>query len=525
MPCVWPRDPCRNDWSGRAGSSPLAPSPTALTHNRRCLQRRRAALGEGLEHGNPDSLRSAQEAGTPSEGVQLRSNLEAQSSEKGTGRMATRYVTAKTSRLYENDSGLAYHTVLIFGDEVSVTNQVSNGRRKASFRGREGWMKEEDLGEEPSLELYFIDVGQGDSTFIVTPGRKTILIDGGINRRALGFLAWKYRLDQPGNSVTLDLMVLTHADADHLNGLVPILSHPQIHVRRIVHSGIATYGSASGFNTVLGNRDATGDFLETRHSAIADLQGAALSDEFAGWVAAVESEPQSPTYEAVHAGTGELDIGDSAISLEVLGPLLDQTGGTNRFRWFGGQEPGITVNGHSVVLRLRYRDVASLLTGDLNAKGSEHLMTGPGIEHKLDAHVFKAPHHGSHDFHRPFLDAIRPQISVISSGDEPDHGHPRAAFLGAVGKASRSARPLLFSTEIASTFVEAGLPSVAGGISLDELDIRDAAANAIARWLFKRRLHGMINVRTDGRRLFAARRVAAGYWWESEGPLTPAPRG
>jgi competence protein ComEC len=435
--------------------------------------------------------------------------------------VATRYITAKTSRLYKNDSDQTCEMVLIFGDEVSVTSQVSNGRVKTKFRDREGWMKEKDLGQEPSLEIYFIDVGQGDSTFIVTPGRKTILIDGGINRRALGFLAWKYRLDQPGTSVTLDLVVSSHADGDHLNGLVPVLTHPRIKVERIVHSGIATYAKDSGFDTRLGNRDAAG-LLETRHSAIADLTGVKLSEEFSAWVSAIGKANPSPRYEAVHAGTGPLDIGDTSISLEVLGPLLDQTGATPRLPWFGGKdETSYTINGHSVVLRLKYQEVVALFAGDLNADSSEYLMGDQGIAQKLGAHVFKAPHHGSHDFSPLFLSAIRPQISVVSSGDEPDYGHPRAAFLGAVGRASRSERPLLFSTEIAATFGEVG-PVSGGNVNLNELDFGDAGSNAIARWLFKRRLHGMINVRTDGHQLYAARRIAAGSWWESEGPWAPA---
>ena len=143
----------------------------------------------------------------------------------------------------------------------------------------------------------------------------------------------------------------------------------------------------------------------------------------------------------------------------------------------------------------------------------------------MNAHVFKAPHHGSHEFHPPLLEAVRPQISVISSGDDPDHGHPRAVFVGGVGRASRSSSPLVFSTEIAATFVEAGeTAETEGEASLERLDFTTLDANAQARRLFKLRLHGMINVRTDGQQLYAARRVAAGYWWESYGPLLPAPR-
>jgi hypothetical protein len=350
-----------------------------------------------------------------------------------------------------------------------------------------------------------------------------------LNRRALGFLAWKYRLDQPESSVDIDLLVMSHADGDHLDGLLPVLEHPRIHVQRIAHSGIATF-SGSVFETDLGDRDPTGDFLVTRHEDMDDLAGLPLSSSFATWRDLIVAK--AVPCQAVDSTTGPLDVGDPAIQIDVLGPRLDTHNGQPVFRWL--KNASHTINGHSVILRLDHDRVAAIFSGDLNIEGAKHLLADPALAGKMDSHVFKAPHHGSHEFHPPFLQAIRPQISVISSGDAPDHGHPRAIFIGGVGLASRSNAPLVFSTEIAATFIEAddpgggGLAMDAGQASLDlramaSLDVRSLAANALARQLFKRRLHGMINVRSDGRHLYAARRVASGYWWESYGPLTPAP--
>jgi len=159
--------------------------------------------------------------------------------------------------------------------------------------------------------------------------------------------------------------------------------------------------------------------------------------------------------------------------------------------------------------------VRILFSGDINIEGGEHIMANPVVASKLDSHVFKTPHHGSHEFHYPFLAAVRPQISVISSGDSPDHGHPRANFIGAVGMASRSKAPLVFSTEIAATFIDAheiDLSNVVPPNTLRDEDLKKAR-------LFKKKLHGMINVRTDGTNIYAMRRVNAGYWWESYGPI------
>src|SRR4030042_60836 len=184
--------------------------------------------------------------------------------------MAVRYISSKTSPLYKSTTGGSREMVLIFGDEVEVIGATVNGRVPVQFRRGKGYISEKHLGDKPALELYFIDVGQGDSTFIVTPNRKTILIDGGINKRAFGFLAWKYRFDKDGPPIDIDLMVLSNADGDHIEGLIPIIHHPRINVRKIIHNGIAVFAEGV-FDTILGNLDAGRGYLITRHDSLADL--------------------------------------------------------------------------------------------------------------------------------------------------------------------------------------------------------------------------------------------------------------
>jgi len=409
--------------------------------------------------------------------------------------------------------------ILIFGDEVQTKGSAINGRIPVEFRNRPGYIKEKDLGDKAGLELYFIDVGQGDSTFIVTPGRKKILIDGGINQRAHAYLAWKYRLDQPGTSVDTDLLVLSHADTDHLNGLVPIITHPCINVKKVIHSGIATFKSGE-YNTELGDLDPTGTYLKTHHNSLEDLAGLNLSDDFTAWKNALVAEAMH--YSSVDVSDETIDLDEPEIAVDILGPRRDTLNDKPVSKWF--KDKSKTINGHSVVLRLTFDKVLILFSGDLNIEGAKHLIQDDAIKAKMDAHVFKAPHHGSHEFYIPFLKAVSPQISIISSGDEPDHGHPRAVFIGGVGLASRSDSPLIFSTEIAS-FVETEIKAVTEeDDNIEAEDFATSEANKKARHLFKRRLHGMINVRTDGKNIYAARRVAAGYWWESYGPLVPAQR-
>jgi hypothetical protein len=435
--------------------------------------------------------------------------------------MATQFITSRTAPLYESDKGKKQRMMLIFGDEVETTgNPPANKRVPVEFRGRQGFICEDCLGLKPALEMYFIDVGQGDSTFIVTPGRKKILIDGGINKQAVNFLAWKYQLDKPGPSVDIDLLVLTHADADHLDGLVPVVSHPRINVHQVAHSGIATFNHGA-FATGLGNLDSTGKYLITRHKTLGELAGLDLSEDFASWQTVLTNEGVS--YSAVDSTSGIINIGDPNINIDVIGPHLDMVNGQSVFQWF--KDESRTINGHSVILRLTFDKVSVLFSGDLNVEGAKHLLTSSALAAKLDAHVFKAPHHGSREFHKPLLEAVRPQVSVISSGNHPDYGHPSAQFIGGVGLASRSSSPLVFSTEIAASFVELGeQDDQKEDTSLKEEDFRTVEANKKARRLYKRRLYGMINVRSDGQNIYAARRVAWPNLWESYGPLTPAQR-
>lgn len=143
----------------------------------------------------------------------------------------------------------------------------------------------------------------------------------------------------------------------------------------------------------------------------------------------------------------------------------------------------------------------------------------------LNAHIFKAPHHGSHEFSPGLFKAVSPIITIVSSGETPDHGYPRANFLGAISRAGRGKESLLYSTEIAALFVDdtdpASVMDTGTVTALENLDFAVSAANAEARQRFKKVLPGIINIRTNGAQIFAFRRVKQHYQWESYGPIDP----
>ena len=425
--------------------------------------------------------------------------------------MVKKYVSSKSTKFYPDDPNGEALT-LIFGDEVDSTEQLVGDKERVVYRRRVGLVKKNQLMLEHPLEMYFVDVGQGDSTFIVTPAGKNILIDGGSGNEAFQFLVWKYRLDEEGSTgVDIDLLVLTHADGDHIKGLAAIIEHDLIRVHEIVHSGIAKF--SSGFNTELGDMQGPDDdeVLVTRHDGIQDLQGADLNTNVENWFDAVkrEVEQEGMVYRSVCVDTGIIDVGDPSIALRVLGPkLLTRPGQAHPvYPWFSN--PSHTVNGHSVVLRLDYKAFRVLLPGDLNEDGVEHLNTNADFAAQCDAHLLKAPHHGSHEYCDEFLKAVNAQITVVSSGETPDHGHPRANFMAAAGRWSRSNEPLLFSTELVAQFsVDENSEGAADDLVIDPTD---AAKLVATRQSFKKNLNGIINVRTDGTYIYCARRVAAGY--------------
>lgn len=441
--------------------------------------------------------------------------------------MALRFLDKKTHRFYfVDDDGQRKSYVLTFGDEMeTVAGAAPSGStfRRVRYRGRLGEWREPPLSARRSLEMYFLDVGQGDAAFVITPNNTKILVDGGLRDRALGFLIWKYRLDQPDNHVTIDHLFLSHADGDHVQGLIPLLKHPRITVRHIYHNGIGLFDS--GFRHAIGDVSEDGR-LTTIHSSLTDLDGLDLADDhhgdtFGRWIAAVAASGAS--YRMLHSGDETLDIGDPQVLVEILGPRLEADGAS--LPWFG--DKAHTINGNSLVFRMTHGFVRAFFSGDLNEDGSDHLLAAPGASLKVNAHVLKAPHHGSHEFSAHLFKAVNPMITVVSSGEVPDHGHPRAVFLGTVGLAGRGPAPLVFSTALAALFTDAGdADAVAAAeieepTTLDDLNFELSESNTVARRRFKKILPGIINVRTDGSAIYAFRRVQQGYQWESYGPILP----
>lgn len=478
-----------------------------------------------------------------------------------------------TTPLYRNTSGNEEKFELLWGDRVRVINQDEE-RWKVKARGFTGYVTSGHLGDTSRLELYFIDVGQGDGVLIRTPDNRHILIDGGWPRKsqptgknAADFVDWKFYKDYESTPIKLDAMICSHNDQDHYGGLWDLLdkfqheeldSDENIHVETFYHAGLSWWKGTSG--RVLGPTVTTANgtmwtrLLEDRASLEKGLQTSGshpkLQGEWAKFLRKVkQAKTEAGTPSPVHRLSNNIQYlpgfdQTNDVSLKVLAPIEFDVGGKPVIRKFSGGESKNT-NGNSVLLRLDYKHARILLTGDLNYVTQQSLLQdydGHHDEFKCD--VAKACHHGSHDVSINFLDALKPACTIISSGDSEGHDHPRPNIVAACGLTGfreenndRLVTPLVFSTELSRSIALGKVNQV------DRLDDQDQVVEEIkgsqlqrlkARYkvtiagdrnpksgsakINKRRVaakttYGLINVRTDGNTImFAALNEAKLKW-------------
>jgi hypothetical protein len=143
----------------------------------------------------------------------------------------------------------------------------------------------------------------------------------------------------------------------------------------------------------------------------------------------------------------------------VLAPVEFEVGGKPALRRFTGGD-SINTNGRSVLLRVDYGRARIVLTGDLNTASQEALLEDyAGQVQEFACDVAKACHHGSDEVSYKFLQALRPAGTVISSGDNEGHDHPRPGIVAASAttgylelRDDRIVTPLVYSTEIARSY-------------------------------------------------------------------------
>ena len=221
------------------------------------------------------------------------------------------------------------------------------------------------------LQVHVLDVGQGDSILIIAPGGKSVLVDAGVpgsGKTVLDAMK-RYNVDH------IDLMVATHAHADHIGGADEVLLH-------------------------------------TKVSAVLDSKVPNSTKNYEDFLAAIDKT--GAKYIAASPGQ-KFELGGGA-TLTALAPI--QPFFTKDQLRSGANEP----NANSVVTRLDYGDFSMLLTGDAEAETEARLMNAGA---NIKAKVLKVGHHGSrYASSENFLKQGGFEAAVISDGEDNRYGHP-----------------------------------------------------------------------------------------------------
>lgn len=214
----------------------------------------------------------------------------------------------------------------------------------------------------PTLKIYFIDVGQGDSTLIVTPKNKKILIDGGEGKTNVLF---QYLLDRRINKI--DYIIISHFDSDHCNGLIEIIE--KMRVENIVMSKQSK--ESEEYKKIL-------EIIKQKNIK----------------VSSVKAEDKM--------------IIEKNLYIKILNPA-------EKFEF---QD----LNNNAIVAKLVYKNFSMLFTGDIE-KAEESL--AKKYKNELKSTILKVAHHGSKtSTSEEFLKYVEPQIALIGVGKNNKFGHP-----------------------------------------------------------------------------------------------------
>lgn len=448
----------------------------------------------------------------------------------------------------ENEDG-KWTQHLLFGDYISIVDlEVVNNHVKVKSRNKLGWIHINDLQKERVLEVNFVDIGQGDGCHLITPNDEHYLIDAGKGDNMYRYLYWRFNLDKNTALPFKFKALLSHPDNDHFLGFSQIFDAPAVEFDKIYHSGIVQRPKRidKGWNTQLGKKEELSDgkdYITTLLFSDNEVKSVLSDDEnlsgsgsqYCKTIFKTLNQLQDPEFIGLNSNDGFIvgDGSDTSFSLEVLSPILTNIDGKKALPYFGSQ--GKTKNGHSVLLKLKYKKLKVLLGGDINEEAGEYINACLGDEasDKLQVDIAKACHHGSHLFNYEFLEHVNALGTVISSGDDENYSHPRPDTLGAIGKTGYSKKPLIFSTELARSnkeFSTATIPELVLKYQTWERAQKDyenllnnfvdtpeneQAIKALKEDATKKykeinsylTRHGMINLRSDGHKMIMAQKL------------------
>lgn len=346
-------------------------------------------------------------------------------------------------------------------------------------------------------------------------------------------------------------MIVSHCDSDHYGGLWDLidpnetyeLDAEKVEVKNFYHAGLSRWkndDSSRNLGPVKNGKLTL--LLEDKDSVVQALGGLNSGYRLQGyWAKFMQKVVDicdnisrlSNKTEYVPNYTPD---DNSDVLIKVLGPIETSYNGSPALEKLGGISKN--TNGHSVLLRVDYGCARILLTGDLNKKSQDYLLDNTiGQHQEFACDVGKGCHHGSEDISYKFLSYMSAAATIISSGDNEGHSHPRPNIVAASAltghikiENDEVVTPLIYSTEIARS-VRFGRPYeiIKGDYPIGDsgkIDVKlTSDHNPLIKYTEKAAgdLHdrkserffnnirvvggiryGLINIRTDGRKILCA---------------------
>lgn len=216
------------------------------------------------------------------------------------------------------------------------------------------------------IEVFILDVGQGDSILLRSPSGKTMLVDASESK---AFPVIEQQLADL-DITRLDVVIATHPHSDHIGGMKKVIDAYDIgtfYMPNVTHT----------------------------------------TKTFENMIEALENKPKT---KVVAAEAGKLISWDDEVEVRILSPFTD--------------EKYSDLNDYSVVIRVKYGNNAIMLTGDAEIHAEEIMLQRLPSEY-LTADVLKLGHHGSSTSSSDaFFDAVNPSLAVMSLGEDNSYGHP-----------------------------------------------------------------------------------------------------
>lgn len=302
------------------------------------------------------------------------------------------------------------------GCAVAVLAILIGGGLFASYKFKLLWWKEKpppSSGKE--MQIHVLDVGQGDAILIISPDGKSVLIDAGEASRVKTVIDALNRY----NVQKLDYFIATHPHTDHIGGAAEVIKAKG--VGTVIESGAPLPENETALDAPANppaNQKGKAP-VKVRQKPIDEskLPNKKAESDFHDAV----QQSGATLVQAEHGKKYDLGGGASLTILAPLPPFYTK----DKMRDGGGNE----TNANSIVVRLDYGDFSMLLPGDAETQTETRMISQEADE--LRGQILKVAHHGSnYATSDDFLQRLKPEVAIISSGEANLVNQPSKRFFG-----------------------------------------------------------------------------------------------